>query len=56
MTDITPVLCKARTSAWWLRVILSCVRCWAVANQRRRRWDSSERLAAAPPLIHSGSL
>ena len=38
MTDIAPVLCKARTSAWWLRVILSCVRCWSVANQRRRRW------------------
>src|SRR2546430_1765746 len=43
-------LCRARTSSWWLLVILPCVRWWSTANQRRIRFCSWERRAAVISL------
>jgi hypothetical protein len=37
--------CRARTSAWWLLVILPCIRRWSAANQRKIRFWSWERRA-----------
>ena len=41
---------RARTHAWWLLVILPCVRCWSAANQRRSRFCSCARRAAVIPV------
>src|SRR5712692_4608633 len=46
-------LCKARTSSWWLLVILPCVRWWSAANQRRIRCCSCESRTAGIPTPFS---
>ena len=37
---------RARTSSWWLLVILPCVRWWSAASQRKIRFCSCERRPA----------